>query len=169
MNTTRVLLKTSTVVTTRPRSTANFANVKVPSKINNFEGLEKVCHTFFPRFSFGRDTTCLTKPQQRTIRKMSLLIEYGRARFLTHIITHHIWPRQKVKTPPSTSLFSKHFLTSTFFQIWRHSFWRLFSVGDSDCRRFDRTFREIRLTSRPEIRSDSRSDDPLTAPITPMI
>ena len=61
---------------------------KVPSKINNFEGLEKFRHTF-SRLSFGRDTTRLTKPRQRTIRKISLLIEYGRARFVTHIVTHH--------------------------------------------------------------------------------
>jgi hypothetical protein len=60
--------------------------------------------------------------------------------------------------PQTSPLFKTFFLTSTFFQIWRHSFWRFFSVGDSDYRRFDRTFREIRLTSRPEIRS--ATDDP---------
>ena len=126
--------------------------------------------TSFLRLSFGKDMTRLTKPRQRTIRKISLLIEYGRARFVTHIVTHHTWPSHKRSNPhPQPPLFSKHFLTSTFFQIWRHSFWRFFPVGDSDCRRFDRTFREIRLTSRPEIRSDSGSDGPMTALTTPMI
>ena len=96
--------------------------------------------TSFPRLSFGRDTTRLTKPRQRTIRKISLLIEYGRARFVTHIVTHHNWPRHKRSNPtlhlPS---FQNIFLISIFFQIWRFSFWRLFSVGDSIARfeRFD--------------------------------
>jgi len=126
--------------------------------------------TSFPRLSFGRDTTRLTKPRQSTICKMSLLIEYGRARFVTHIVTHHNWPSQKGQIPTlNLPSFQNIFLKSIFFQIWRSSFWRLFSVGDSDCRRFDRTFREIRLTSRPEIRSDSATDDLLTALTTPMI
>ena len=82
---------------------------KVPSKINNFEGLEKVCHTFSQTFLWKRHAR-LNKPRQRTIRKISLLIEYGRARFVTHIVTHHTWPRQKVKSPPSTSPLFKTFL-----------------------------------------------------------
>ncbi len=32
---------------------------------------------------------------------------------------------------PQPPLFSKHFLISIFFQIWRFLFWRLFPVGDS--------------------------------------
>ena len=32
----------------------NFANAKVPSKINNFEGLEKVCHKFSQTFPWKR-------------------------------------------------------------------------------------------------------------------
>ena len=148
----------------------NFANAKVPSKINNFEGLEKVCHKFSQTFLWKRHDT----PHQTSTENDP-----------QNIVTHRIWQStirhtyrhspylttpQKVKSPPSTSpLFKNIFLTSTFFQIWRYSFWRFFSVGDSDCRRFDRTFREIRLTSRPEIRSDSGSDGPMTALTTPMI
>ena len=143
---------------------------KVPSKINNFEGLEKVCHKFSQTFLWKRHDT----PHQTSTENDP-----------QNIVTHRIWQStirhtyrhspyltkpQKVKSPPSTSpLFKIFFLTSTFFQIWRYSFWRFFSVGDSDCRRFDRTFREIRLTSRPEIRSDSVTDDLLTALTTPMI
>lgn len=74
--------------------------------------------TSFPRLSFGRDTTCLTKPRRRTIRKISLLIEYGRARFDTHIVTHHTWPRPKGQIPTlNLPSFQNIFLTSTFFQI----------------------------------------------------
>ena len=62
---------------------------KVPSKINNFEGLEKVCHKFSQTFLWKRHDTPHQKPRQRTISKISLLIEYGRARFVTHIVTHH--------------------------------------------------------------------------------
>ena len=171
MNTTRVLLKISKW-SPEPDQEAqrNFANGNSPFYKSTILKVLKKSVTSFPRLSFGRDTTCLTKPRQRTIRKISLLIEYGRARFVTHIVTHHTWPRQKGQIPTlNLPSFQNIFLTSTFFQIWRYSFWRFFSVGDSDCRRFDRTFREIRLTSRPEIRSDSGSDGPLTAPTTPMI
>lgn len=147
----------------------NFANAKVPSKINNFEGLEKVCHKFSQTFLWKRhdmphQTSTENDPQ--------------------NIVTHRIWQstirhtyrhspyltKTKGQIPtPNLPSFQNIFLTSTFFQIWRYSFWRFFSVGDSDCRRFDRTFREIRLTSRPEIRSDSGSDGPMTALTTPMI
>jgi len=167
MNTTRVLLKISKMVTrTRPRSTAKTSPMsKVPSKINNFEGLEKVCHTFSQTF-FGRDMTCLTKPRQRTIRKISLLIEYGRARFVTHIVTHHIWPTKKKGQIPTLNLhsFSKHFSNIYLFPDLT-----IFVLTIPFRRRFDRTFRETLLTSRPEIRSDSGNDGPLTALTTPMI
>ncbi len=57
------------------------------------------------KLSFGRDTTHCRhspKPRQRTIRKISSLIEYGRARFITYIVTHHnLAKQQKVKIPPT--------------------------------------------------------------------
>jgi len=87
----------------------NFANVTSPFYKSTILKVLKKSVTSFPRLSLGRDTTCLTKPRQRTIRKISLLIEYGRARFVTHIVTHHTWPRQKVKSPPSTSPLFKIF------------------------------------------------------------
>ena len=174
MNTTRVLRKQTTIWSPKPDHEAqrkNFANGKVPSKNQQFWRSWKSLSQVFPDFPLEETRHASPKPRQRTIRKISLLIEYGRARFVTHIVTHHTWPSHKRSNPhPQPPLFSKTiFLTSTFFQIWRHSFWRFFSVGDSDCRRFDRTFRETRLTSRPEIRSDSATDDPLTALTTPMI
>ena len=173
MNTTRVLLKISKMVTrTRPRSTAKTSLMsKVPSKINNFEGLEKVCHKFSQTFLWKRhnkshQTSTENDPQNivtHRIWQSTIRHTYRHSPYLTN--------PQKVK-PPTLNLPSFQnifFLTSTFFQIWRYSFWRFFSVGDSDSRRFDRTFREIRLTSRPEIPSDSGSDGPMTALMTPMI
>jgi len=143
---------------------------KVPSKINNFEGLEKVCHKFSQTFLWKRhdmphQTSTENDPQNivtHRIWQSTIRHTHRHSPYLTKVTKGQI---------PTLNLpsFQNIFLTSTFFQIWRHSFWRFFSVGDSDCRRFDRTFREIRLTSRPEIRSDSGSDGPLTALTTPMI
>ena len=82
---------------------------KVPSKINNFEGLEKVCHKFSQTFLWKRhdmphQTSTENDPQ--------------------NIVTHRIWQStirhtyrhspyltkpQKVKTPPSTSPLFKTF------------------------------------------------------------
>jgi len=82
---------------------------KVPSKINNFEGLEKVCHKFpqtFPwkRHDMPHQTSTENDPQ--------------------NIVTHRIWQStirhtyrhspyltkpQKVKSPPSTSPLFKTF------------------------------------------------------------
>ena len=83
---------------------------KVPSKKSTILKVLKKSVTSFPRLSFGRDTTCLTKSRQRTIRKISLLIEYGRARF-DHISSLTILDHAKkgqfpTLKPPS---FSKHF------------------------------------------------------------
>jgi len=143
---------------------------KVPSKINNFEGLEKVCHKFSQTFLWKRhdmphQTSTENDPQNIvTHRIWQSTIRH------THRHSPYLTKPKKGQTPTlNLPSFQNIFLTSTFFQIWRYSFWRFFSVGDSDCRRFDRTIREIRLTSRPEIRSDSGSDGPLTALTTPMI
>jgi hypothetical protein len=52
MNTTRVLQKQTSKSGHNPTKEHSETSLmaKVPSKINNFEGLEKVCHTFFPDF-----------------------------------------------------------------------------------------------------------------------
>ena len=52
MNTTRVLLKISKMVTRTPPRSQRKTSLMLKSllKINNFEGLEKVCHKFFPDF-----------------------------------------------------------------------------------------------------------------------
>ena len=108
---------------------------KVPSKINNFEGLEKVCHKFSQTFLWKRHDMPYQTSTENNPQKISLLIEYGRARFVTHIVTHHTWPRQKGQIPTlNLPSFQNLFLISIFFQIWRFSFWRLFSVGDSIAR-----------------------------------
>ncbi len=143
---------------------------KVPSKINNFEGLEKVCHMFSQTFLWKRHDTPhqnLDRERSTKYRYSSNMVEHDSS----HISSLTILDQATKGQIPTLNLpsFQNIFLTSIFFQIWRYSFWRFFSVGDSDYRRFDRTFREIRLTSRPEIRSDSGSDAPPTALTTPMI
>ena len=167
MNTTRVLRKqTYNMVTrTRPRSTAKTSLMsKVPSKINNFEGLEKSLSHVFPDFPLEKTST----PHQTSTENDP-----------QNIVTHRIWqttirhtyrhspyltPQKKGQIPTlNLPSFQNNFLISIFFQIWRFSFWRLFSVGDLIAR-FERF-----VTSRPEIRSDSGSDSPLTALTTPMI
>ena len=166
MNTTRVLRKQNNnmVTRTRPRSTAKTSLMsKVPSKINNFEGLEKVCHKFSQTFLWKRhNTPHLDRERSAKYRYSSNMAEHDSS----HISSLTILDQTTKGQIPTLNLpsFQKHFLISIFFQIWRFSFWRLFSVGDSIAR-----FREIRLTSRPEIRSDSGSDGPLTALTTPMI
>ncbi len=133
---------------------------KVRSKINNFEGLEKVCHTF------SSEETRHASPRQRTIRKISLLIEYGRAWFVTHIVTHHTRPSHKRSTPhPQPPLFSK----KQFSNIYLFPDLTISVPTTLFRRRFNRTFQEIWLTSRPEIRFDSKIDGPLTALMTSMI
>ena len=173
MNTTRVLRKQNNnmVTRTRPRSTAKTSLMsKVPSKINNFEGLEKVCHKFPQTFLLEETRHAspnLDRERSAKYRYSSNMAEHDSS----HISSLTILDQPTKGQIPTLNLpsFQNIFLTSTFFQIWRYSFWRFFSVGDSDCRRFDRTFREIRLTSRPEIRPDSATDDLLTALTTPMI
>jgi len=113
---------------------------KVPSKINNFEGLEKVCHKFSQTFLWKRhdmphQTSTENDPQK--YRYSSNMAEHDSSHTSSLTILDHA---QKGQTPTlNLPSFSKHFLTSTFFQIWRYSFWRLFSVGDSIARfeRFD--------------------------------
>jgi len=82
---------------------------KVPSKINNFEGLEKVCHKFSQTFLWKRHDT----PHQTSTENDP-----------QNIVTHRIWQStirhtyrhspyltkpQKVKSPPSTSPLFKTF------------------------------------------------------------
>ena len=88
----------------------NFANVKkVPSTNQQFWRSWKKSVTSFPRLSFGRDTTRLTKPRQRAIRKLSLLIEMAE-HDSSHISSLTILDHaQKVKSPPSTSPLFKTF------------------------------------------------------------
>jgi hypothetical protein len=143
---------------------------KVPSKINNFEGLEKVCHKLPPDFPLEETRHAspnLDRERSAKYRCSSNMAQYDSS----HISSLAILDQATKGQNPTLNRpsFQNILQTSTFFQIWLYSFWRFFSVGDSDCRRFDRTFREIRLTSRPEIRSDSATDDLLTALTTPMI
>ena len=82
---------------------------EVPSKINNFEGLEKVCHKFSQTFLWKRHDM----PHQTSTKNDP-----------QNIVTHRIWQStirhtyrhspyltkpQKVKSPPSTSPLFKTF------------------------------------------------------------
>ena len=166
MNTTRVLFKTSKVVITRPRSTAKTSLMSiVPSKINNFEGLEKVCHKFSQTFLWKRhdmphQTSTENDPQ--------------------NIVTHRIWQstiRHTYRHSPYLTKPQKGQNPTLNLPSFQNIFSNIYLFPDLTIfvlttlfrRRFDRTFREIQLTSRPEIRFDSGSDGPLTALTTPMI
>ena len=113
MNTTRVLQKqTYNMVTrSRPRSTAKTSLMLiVPSKINNFEDLEKVCHKFSQTFLWKRHDT----PHQTSTENDP-----------QNIVTHRIWqstirhtyrhspyltkPKKRSHPHPQPPLFSKHF------------------------------------------------------------
>ncbi len=118
MNTTRVLRKQNNnmVTRTRPRSTAKTLLMsKVPSKINNFEGLEKVCHKFSQTFLWKRhDTSHQTSTENDP----------------QNIVTHRIWQstirhtyrhspyltKPKQSNPhPQPPLLSKHFSNNYLF------------------------------------------------------
>ena len=148
----------------------NFANVKSPFSNQQFwrswKSLSQVSPDF-PLEETRHASPNLDRERSAKYRYSSNMAEHDSS----HISSLTILDQATKGQIPTLNLpsFQNIFLTSIFFQIWRYSFWRFFSVGDSDCRRFDRTFREIRLTSRPEIRSDSATDDPLTALTTPMI
>ncbi len=137
---------------------------KVPSKINNFEGLEKVCHMFSQTFPLEETRHALPKLDRQ--RSTNIV-----AHRLWQSTIHHTYRHSPYLTKPKRSnphpqppLFSKHFSNIYLFPDLT-----IFVLTTLFRRRFDRTFREIRLTSRPEIRSDSLSDGPMTALTTPMI
>jgi len=117
----------------------NFANAKVPSKINNFEGLEKVCHKFssdFPLEETRHASPNLDRERSAKYRYSSNMAEHDSS----HISSLTILDQAKGQIPTlNLPPFQNIFLISIFFQIWRFSFWRLFSVGDSIARfeRFD--------------------------------
>ena len=142
---------------------------KVPSKNQQFWRSWKSLSQVFPDFPLEETRHAspnLDRERSAKYRYSSNMAEHDSSHTSSLTILDQIHKRSNPH-PQTSPLFKTFFLTSTFFQIWRHSFWRFFSVGDSDYRRFDRTFREIRLTSRPEIRSDSGSDGPSTALTTP--
>jgi len=82
---------------------------KVPSKINNFEGLEKVCHKFSQTFLWKRhdmphQTSTENDPQNIvTHRIWQSTIRH------THRHSPYLTKPQKVKSPPSTSPLFKTF------------------------------------------------------------
>ena len=83
---------------------------KVPSKINNFEGLEKVCHKFssdFPLEETRHASPNLDRERSAKYRYSSNMAEHDSPQ---HIVTHHTWPSHKRSNPhPQPPLFSKHF------------------------------------------------------------
>ena len=82
---------------------------KVPSKINNFEGLEKVCHKFSQTFLWKRHDT----PHQTSNRERSAKHRYS-SNMAEHDSSHIssltiLDQAKKVKSPPSTSPLFKTF------------------------------------------------------------
>ena len=82
---------------------------KVPSKINNFEGLEKVCHKFSQTFLWKRHDT----PHQTSTENDPQNIVTHRIwqSTILHTYRHspHLTKPQKVKSPPLPSPLFKTF------------------------------------------------------------
>jgi len=121
-----------------------------------FDGIEKVCKRLL-KLSFGRDTTrCrhspnLDRERFAKYRHSSNMAEHD---FVTHIVTHHTLAKpQRSKPLQPNPLFKNNFLIS-FSRL------TIFILTVLFRRRFDRTSRETRLTSRLEIRSIPIRDDP---------
>ena len=82
---------------------------KVPSKINNFEGLEKVCHKFSQTFLWKRhdishQTSTENDPQNIVTHRI------WQSTIRHNIVTHHTWPRPKRSNPhPQPPRFFKTF------------------------------------------------------------
>jgi hypothetical protein len=124
---------------------------KVPSKNNNFVGLEKVCHTF-SRLSFGRDTRHASPNLDRE-RSAKIVTQRIWQSTIRHKYRHspYLTKPQRSNPHPQPPLFSKKFSNIYLFpDLTIFVLMILFPM------RFDRTFLEIRLTLRPEIRSDSK-------------
>ena len=121
--------------------------------------------THFLRLSFGRDTTPspnLDRERFAKHRYSSNMAEHDSS----HISSLTILDQVTTGQTPTLNLpsFSRHLSNIYLFPDLTISVLMILFR-----RRFDRTFRETRLTSRPEIRSDSGSDGPMTALTTPMI
>ena len=109
MNTTRVLLKISKVGhnPTKKHSETSLMT-KVPSKINNFEGLEKVCQTFSQTFLWKRhDTPKLDRERSAKHRYSSNMAEHDSSHISSLTILDQATKGQNPH--PQPPLFSKHF------------------------------------------------------------
>jgi hypothetical protein len=127
MNTTRVLQnqfsfvlhidqKTKAATNSTAKHSETSLMAKVPSKINNFEGLEKVCHTFSQTFPWKKpphQTSTENDPQNIVIHRIwqsTIRHTYRHSPYLTKPQKGQI-PTLKL---PS---FQNIFLISIFFQI----------------------------------------------------
>jgi len=92
---------------------------KVPSEINNFEGLEKVCHKLPPDFPLEETRHAspkLDRERSAKYRYSSNMAEHDSS----HISSLTIIDQATKGQIPTLNLpsFQNIFLTSTFFQIW---------------------------------------------------
>jgi len=93
---------------------------KVPSKINNFEGLEKVCHKFFPDFPLEETQHAspnLDRERSAKYRYSSNMAEHDSSQISSLTILDQATKGQ-IPTLNLPSL-QNIFLISIFFQIWR--------------------------------------------------
>jgi hypothetical protein len=115
-----------------------------------FDGIEKVCKRLL-KLSFGRDTTrCRHSPNFDRERFAKYRHSSNMAE---HDFVHTLAKPQRSKPLQPNPLFKNNFLIS-FSRL------TIFILTVLFHRRFDRMFREIRLTSRPEICSVPMRDDP---------
>jgi hypothetical protein len=111
---------------------------KGPSKINNFEGLEKVCHTFPQTFLWKRhDMPHQTSIEERSAkhRYSSNMAEHDSSQISSLTILDQA---KKVKSPPLNLPLFK-----TFSNVYLFPDLTIFVLTTLFRRRFDRTFREI--------------------------
>ena len=122
------------------------------SKANT--GLKKVCKTLSQTLLLEEIRQTVVTHQISTearFTKISSLIEYGRARLVTHIVTHHTFgqaTKGQKQSLPQTTPFSKQISNIYIFP----DLTILFVLTVHFHRRFDRP--EIRFNSRPQDDND---------------
>ncbi len=151
MNTTGCIHKTSQVSSTDKRSTLKIlrmskSHTNRTRKTQQFwRSSESSSNTSsnFPLEEIRHAVVTHQTSTENNLQHKLSLIKYGRARFATHIVTHHTLA---TITQANTFFFFYKFLTSIFFQIWRIMFLRR-----SDCTIQEIQFETSDMTSWPKI------------------